>query len=293
MDSKHKHEHSNDDWSTFIHNAKECWASYGQMTMTVIIIVALSFTAVSFFRNQTLNAHEDAWGGLAQSTSPDSYRAVASSNKGAVKALALIRGADLLLAQATVPAVKPKPVTDVQVKEGDAKTEAEDVPAKVTLAEPVVQDPKVLLDDAKVMYQGVIADEAVHVVLRMNAILGIASVCEAQGLWDEAAIHYDNVVALAGTQYDVLAKQASGRKEQLAQIKEPVKFAKAPEIPKAKIPMLPKTQDKAPAKDAAASIEIPALPGLSGLENKKEAAEKVVKEVIEETKTEAATPAAK
>ena len=281
MDSKHKHEHSNDDWSTFVHNAKDCWTSYGQMIMTVVVVIALSFTAITFFRTQAQNAHEDAWGGLAQSTSPDSYRAVASSNKGAVKALALLRGADLLLAQATVPAVKPEPVKDVEVKESDAKTQAESATAKVTVAEPVVQDPKALLADAKVMYQTVVDDKTVHSVLKINALLGLASVCEAQANWNEAAAAYDKAVTLAGTQYDVLAKQASGRKAQLAQIKEPVKFAKAPEIPKAKIPMLPTAPAvKAESTEAAAPAIVPALPGLEN------------KEATEETKPEAVTPAA-
>ncbi|MBL4702493.1 MAG: tetratricopeptide repeat-containing protein [Phycisphaeraceae bacterium] len=259
MDSQHRHELEQNDLVVFLTHFNEWWAKYGQITLIVILVVVGTFTGTRYYQHNKMMAHENAWGGLARSTSPESYRATAADNEGAVKALAYLRGADLLLAQATVPQTPAKPVEPVEVTEADATTVA---PA-VIIAPAQTQDPREMLADAKIMYQAVANDKSVHVVLQINAFLGLGSIAESQNQWDQAAQAYDQAVALAGTRYHVLTAQASNRKKQLDDIKSPVKFVKA--IPVAK----PKFSDI----DAGITIKAPnakldlsspvVLPGMS------------------------------
>ncbi|MAX25070.1 MAG: hypothetical protein CMJ19_11260 [Phycisphaeraceae bacterium] len=261
MDSKHRHELEQNDLVVFLTGFNEWWNKYGQVTLILVVIVLGSFTAVRFYNHNKQQAHESAWGALAQSTSPESYSATASENAGAVKALAYLRGADLLLEEATLPA-KPEDqeVTPTPAAEGET---AEDAPkTQVQVAAPQKQDPAQMLEDALTMYQAVAKDKKVHAVLRINGLLGVACVAEAQGKWDLAAESYDQAIVLAGTKYDVLAQQATGRKAKLEDLKTPVKFAKAAPAP-APVMVQPKADEpKAPTLDLDLS-KPPVLPGVT------------------------------
>jgi hypothetical protein len=249
MDSKHRHELEQNDLVVFLTSFNEWWAKYGQVTLIVIVIGLGAFTAARFYKYNKLQAHESAWGGLAQSTSPDSYSATASENKGSVKALAYLRGADLLLEKATVPAqAETQAVTETPAATEGEKTD-ETPRTQVQVAAPQQQDPAEMLDDAMVMYQAVASDKMIHPVLRINGLLGVASVAEAQGKWDIASQAYDQAIVLAGTKYDILSKQASGRKAKLDDIKTPVVFTKVAPAP-TPVVVQPKVDDaKAPTLD--------------------------------------------
>ncbi|MFG0248616.1 MAG: hypothetical protein ACF8OB_06995 [Phycisphaeraceae bacterium JB051] len=256
-----KHDKPNDDLTIFLTNVNEWWAKYGQVTLILVVIVLGSFTAVRFYNHNKQQAHESAWGALAQSTSPESYSATASENAGAVKALAYLRGADLLLEEATLP-VKDEVQEAATTPAAEGET-AEDAPkTEVQVAPSQKRDPAEMLDDALTMYQAVAKDKSVHAVLRINGLLGAASVAEAQGNWELAAESYDQAIVLAGTKYDVLAKQATGRKAKLEDIKSPVKFAKAAPAP-APVMVQPKADEpKAPTLDLDLS-KPPVLPGMT------------------------------
>jgi tetratricopeptide (TPR) repeat protein len=264
MDSKHRHELEQNDLVIFLTHFNEWWKKYGQMTLLVILVIVGAFTFTRYYQYNKMQAHESAWGALAQSTSPESYRATAAENKGAVQALAYLRGADLLLAQATLPQTKTEqPVQDVNIKPADdaTKTDENKADAKpenaVTVATPQQQDPKVMLEDARAMYQAVVDDKMVHPVLRINGMLGLASVAESQGDWDTASASYDKAIELAGTRYAVLAQQAAGRKAKLDDIKSPVQFVKATPAPAPKA--MPAVEDvKAPS--AKLDLSSPVLP---------------------------------
>lgn len=261
MDSKHRHELEQNDLVIFLTHFNEWWTKYGQLTLILVVIVLGSFTAVRFYNYNKMQAHEKAWSGLAQSTSPESYRATASENSGAVKALALLRGADLLLAQATVPQTKTD-VADMTDTTATEKTDTgEATQPKVEVAAPQVQDPKVMLEDARTMYQAVADDKNVHVVLQINGLLGLASVAEAQGDWDTASKAYDSAITKAGTTYAVLAQQATGRKARLDELKEPVQFAKDAPMPTPAVLKAPVEEIKAPSLDL--NLSTPALPGVT------------------------------
>ena len=269
MDSQHRHELEQNDLVVFLTHLNEWWAKHGQITLIVILVVVGTFTGTRYYQHNKMMAHENAWGGLARSTSPESYRATAADNEGTVKALAYLRGADLLLAQATVPQTPAKPVQPVEavdavdavdVTEGDTPIEA--APA-VTIAPTQTQDPSEMLADAKIMYQAVASDKSVHVVLQINGFLGLGSVAESQNQWDQAAAAYDQAIALAGTQYHVLAEQASSRRDQLEDIKSPVQFVKAIPVVKPKLPGIDAgIEIKAPSAKLDLSSPV-VLPGTS------------------------------
>lgn len=280
MDSKHRHELEQNDLVVFLTHFNEWWNKYGQMTLIVVLVAVGAFTAMRFYNYNKMQAHENAWGGLAQSTSPESYRATAAENKGAVKALALLRGADLLLAQATVPQNASEDMTAqaeaVKPAAEGAATDPEATPAspvKVSLEAPKVQDPAAMLEDAGKMYQAVVDDASVHVVLRINAMLGLASVAEAQGKWDAAGQAYDKAYDLAGSEYVVLAKQASGRKARLADISKPVVFAK--DAPVVQVPAVdkPAPEIKAPEFKLDLSPSVPAAEATATVNEANKAAE--------------------
>lgn len=271
MDSKHRHELEQNDLVVFLTHFNEWWNKYGQMTLLVVLVAVGAFTAMRFYNYNKAQAHEKAWGGLAQSTSPESYRATAAENKDSVKALAYLRGADLLLTQATLPQTKEESkADDTAVKSDDttqtddaAKTDdttkADDSSTQVTVAAQQVQDPKVMLEDARAMYKAVVDDKTLHPVIRINGLLGLASVAEAQHDWDTASTAYDQAIELAGKEYPVLAQQASGRKARLAQIKTPVHFIK--EMPKpAPKPVVKTDEPKAPS--VKLDLSSPVLPDM-------------------------------
>ena len=201
-------------------------------------------------------------------------RSRAGCPSGSVKALAYLRGADLLLAQATLPPAKAQevvPASDTTDAATDTEKADDEVatPNTVELAAPQIREPEELLKDARKMYQAVADDKNVHVVLQINGLLGLASVAEAQGDWDAADAAYDQAVTQAGTTYAVLAQQAKGRKAKLAQLKKPVHFAKALPKPAPKpVSDEPKAEFKAPSLDL--NLSTPALPGITDEDSKSE-----------------------
>ena len=134
-------------------------------------------------------------------------------------------------------------------------------PDPVQLAAPQLRDPMDMLTDAREMYQAVVDDKNVHVVLQINGMLGLASVAEAQGDWQAAEANYDLAITKAGTRYPVLAHQATGRKMKLAQLKTPVQFAKVIPKPAPKVLQTPTDEIKAPSLDL--NLSTPVLPGVT------------------------------
>jgi len=195
MDSEHRHELKENDLADFLAHFGQWWAKHGTKLLTVVLVLAVAFTGKRWYDMRTVAAKENAWRDLAETTSPEGYRSVALTHpNAAVRALAYLRGADLLLANTAV---------------GDDSDLAETSQT---------------LDSAALMYEQVINDRQTHLVYKLNAQLGLAAVAEGGRDWDAARQHYQSVIDQAGTQYTTIAKQAQARAAMLDRLEKPVVF---------------------------------------------------------------------
>ena len=138
---------------------------------------------------------------MAGSTTPQGYQLVAQSHDDpAVQAIALLRGADLLLSEA----VEGRSASD------EALSPAEALPQAAT------------------MYQQV-ADSKAAPVYRVNALLGLAAVLESQQQFEQAEQAYNQAAELAEQANLIdLAGQVQARLALLPELAKPVIFAEQP-----------------------------------------------------------------
>lgn len=179
------------------------WNRYGNTALLLVLLASAAFLAKRWYDHRAAAAHEEAWSELAGSTSPDSYRQVAeSTDDPTVRALAYLRGADLLLTKAT---------TSSAASDADSTSSRDRA-----------------LHDAAAMYQRVIDEQNIHKVYGLNARLGLAAVAEARGDWAQARENYQAVLQGAGEGYSSIAAQAKGKLATLDRLASPVVLAAPP-----------------------------------------------------------------
>lgn len=208
MDSQHRHELKENDLVEFLTHFGQWWGKHGGKILTVVLVLAVVVTGKRWFDASTAAATEKAWRDLADTTSPEGYRSVALSHQDpAVRALAYLRGADLLLAKSAT-------ASDDQHTTNDSTTAGSS------------QD----LDSAALMYQQVVDDQDVHPAYRLNALLGLAAVAEGRRDWDQARNLYLQVTEQATVHYGAIAERAQSRAKMLDRLKKPVVFAPDPVV---------------------------------------------------------------
>lgn len=213
MDADHRHELKENDLAEFLAHFGEWWQKHGTKLTLIVLVIVAAYAGKRLIDARSSTAMEQAWGDLATSTSPESYQFVAQSHDmPAVRALANLRGADLLLAQVTVP----------PDDEPNAQTATADAP-------PDNADPHQALLDAAAMYQRVIDDPAAGLAFKLNAHLGLAAVAESFHQWGQAKQHYNTVVDLAGPAHAAIATRTRTRLGMLDRLDKPVLFAPDPE----------------------------------------------------------------
>lgn len=227
MDSEHRHELKENDLATFLTHFGEWWGKHGTNILIVITVLLIVVLGYRFLDMRATTAHNEAWSDLAATASPEGYRTLAETHKDpAVQALAYLRGGDLLLAQSTSASAK-------NVDGADA-----------------VGTPQEALENAKVMYQQVlsISQEPVY---RVNAMMGLAAVAEAERNWEQAGTYYRQVIGQAQEKMPWIAADAQKRLDLLDRLAEPIAFAPEPVLPAAA------PAEAATEAQAALSIEAP------------------------------------
>jgi hypothetical protein len=217
------------------------WNKYGNTLLLVVLVVSLAFLGKRWYENRQNALQEEAWRDLSDSTSPEVYREVAESHdQVAVKALAYLRGADLLLEKATgASGITPSP-----------------------------EDSQQALDEAGTMYQKVLELKDAHKVYRLNAYLGLATLAESRGDLEQAREDYEAVMDQAGAGYGMIVAQAKGRLQMLDRLADPVTFAASPapsglpgELPVDIAPVaIPDLQDSLPTTAPAPDSTTPPAP---------------------------------
>lgn len=237
MDSEHRHELKENDLEHFLSNFGEWWKKYGSTLLLWVLLIALVIVGFNLYGNVRSSSHDAAWDDLALTTNPETYPLVAEDHRNkTVKVLANLWGADAQLQQA---------LTTAQ-------------------ADGAGDNPIGPLAQAEGLYKEVLAltDEPLY---RANAYLGLASVAESKGQFDEAGKFYDQAIATAGERYAALKMRAEQRKVMLNRIAEPVTFGRTsllppepPAAPAATEQTPAPTEEAAPAQDDAS--ETPATP---------------------------------
>jgi len=196
-------------WKTF-------WGQFGSTILLVILIVAVVFAGRRFYTYYTKTSHNSAWTDLASTETPQGLAAVANDHGNeAVKFSAMLRSGDAYLKEAVFG-------TSFMTEESEAGAEAD--------AEAGTNDGSMArkqnLDRAAAMYEQLLSQDP-PAIFAANARLGLASVAESNGKWDEASKQYDQVMALASDDLPALASLAATRQEMLADLQEPVSIVDA------------------------------------------------------------------
>lgn len=213
MDSEHRHELQQNDLAEFIANFKEWWQEHGMRTLlTILVIVAVASLWVSH-KSSVKAAHDRAWGDLYQATSPEALRNVADSHDDVgIRLMARLRAGDLALSQVVLPdSARSGQVAEVDLPETENQL--------------TDQQRQQLIDTAQEDYQAVLEHPGAADVMKLNALLGLASVAEMRGSWDEARSRYDAAIEIAGNRYQRIAAVAEARAAAIDRIARPVIFA--------------------------------------------------------------------
>ena len=199
----------------FVHNFRRYWDQYGQTVLTTVLIVLLLFVGYQWWTTRAEQQRESAWADLATATSVPVYQDVAREAKyPAVKALALLRGADLLVQDA----VTPKAEEAADAGEGEA--------GDLGFAAEPDMSPEESLAAAAGMYSQVLELSGVHKVYRVNAMQGLATISESQANWGEAKTRWQEVSELAGDDFPTIRAQADARLAMLDDLQRPVTFGR-------------------------------------------------------------------
>lgn len=270
MDSQHRHDLKENDLANLltgaksVWNDKDWWTRYGNKILLVILVVAAIFLAKMWSDRRFAAAHEQQWADLSLANSPESYDAIASSySDPAIKSLALLRSGDLLAARAASGESIINTLTDPAASQ----------PSKVTT------DPKQDATNAVLRYQEVVGLNGVTPLVRLNALLGMASAYETLGDWAKASTTYEEVQSKAKDVSPVLEVRAKNRLAMLPRLSEPVIFAPEPVVTST-----PETQ--------GGPLPLPGLGTLPMPAQKKPVAEPATEPAAEPAAPEAAAPAA-
>ena len=236
MDAEHRHELHQNDLAEFMAHFGEWWSKHGLRTLLIVFVAVGAAFLYRMHRTGADRAHDQAWTDLDQAASAAQYRTVAKSyDNPAIQALAYLRAGDMALQKAITPA---------------EKLDADDDETADELAERRTR----LLDAAERDYNAVVDHPAAHKVIKLNAMLGLASVAESRLSWDKARQIYQQIQDQAPAGNDGLAKIASRRAAALERAAMPVVFAPDPSPPPEVAPEL------APAEGSDSSVEVPAEP---------------------------------
>ncbi|MBI1337246.1 MAG: hypothetical protein GC164_09830 [Phycisphaera sp.] len=217
MDSKHKEELQQNDLEHFLTHFGEFWNKHGNKVLGVVLVVLLALFGIRYMKLRALERQERDWSELATSTSPESFERIAQDTSDpAVRAYANLKAGDLLLEQ-TLPETK-----NDRDKTTDKRTNEE------------------LLNDARTRYQAAMQAPESSIVLRLNALMGIAVVDEAQNKLDSARANLEKLKAQA-KDYPLIAQQADKRLAMLDRLEQPITFA--PDKPDLSTLPAPKTGD--------------------------------------------------
>ncbi len=191
---------------------KDFWSRWGNAILLTITAILLIWAAYRFWNSRQDAAYQGAWTDLTLADNPYAFEDVAAKHSDpAVTALAELSAADLLLREAVLPA-------------------AADASAQASQEGGAADTPEKKLAWAGELYEAVAANPP-HPVYRLRALMGLAQVAETQRAWDQAAQHYEAVVATAGETYDYYAASAKARLALLEELKQPVVFAPEPKLP--------------------------------------------------------------
>ena len=212
MDAEHRHELHQNDLAEFMAHFGEWWSKHGLRTLLIVFVAVGAVFLFRLHRTSEQRAHDQVWNDLAQATSAAQYRGVARSHDNpTIQALAYLRAGDLELRKAIAPVEKPA---------------EDDEPA-----DDPTERRKKLLDAAEQDYNAVIDNPAAHTAIRLNALLGLASVAESRLSWDEAKEIYQQIQDQASEGYEGIENIALRRVGALERAAIPVVFAPDPPPP--------------------------------------------------------------
>ena len=245
MDADHRHELKQNDLEEFLTHFKDFWAKWGNAITIAVLVVVLAFTGYRLWSVRQDTARQTALTELATADSPKALMSLArDASDPAVSTLAYLRAADRIVHDLALPPEARQPA-------------AASPDAAPPAAEPISAEDKARqLDEAAAVYQQVIK-QAPHPVYAYNAKLGLATVLEFQGKWEDAAKTYDALATEAAATHPGIAGQARARRAMLDRVQVPVLFA--PEPPPAPAPALVPApgDDAAPGRGAASDTSVP------------------------------------
>ena len=247
-----------DDVQDAIDKVTTFWSRYGNTLLWAVVIFCAVILINNVVRNQLTTAHEEAWGNLAGTSTPQGLEQVAESYtaRPGVHYQALLDAADLYHAEAIAAEDRPEATgnENAETSSDDAangtggSADAEDEGASLSGLGDGGLSRAELIDKARAKYQQVIDDArggvgrsnaalvAVGVQPRMdlsvyeiNGVLGLAAVELTAGAFDAAESAYREAEGLADEAgYVALAEQARVGLERLPQVRQPLVLAPAP-----------------------------------------------------------------
>lgn len=241
MESRPEITTSVNDWHDFKHVLLRLWGKYGTHLLFVLCVVLAVVLGYRVFHARERERHETAWREMANATSPESLKSLAQESPDPViRSLAYLRAGELLLAKATLPEQNP-----------------------LAGAQPTEENKTQDLRRAAEMFKDSAAEQGASVVIRLNALLGLASVTESALQFDEARKLYSQIVLEAEkASLPAIVAQAKGRIKYLDRLNEPIVFRAEPAAPTpdaAAAPAGPSAHDAsmiAPAEAAPAEIPV-------------------------------------
>ncbi len=232
MDSEQRHELKENDLMAFFRNFKDWWNRHGTRTLGMILIAIALVLGYQWYSGRDARAREQAWTALASARTAEERQQVAQTYAGerpGLAGMALLAAADELYAQALFGSTNPNDmVLDANMGEQAKRNQ---------------------LERAATLYQQVIdsASPTQPSILKLNARLGLGSVHETLGNWDQAREQYDAAWKQAGA-YQTVSRIAQARLNDLDQRMQPITFPADPNVaaPNAAVP------DEMPLLDDAA-----------------------------------------
>lgn len=218
MDSQHRHELQQNDLAEFLSHFQDWWEEHGFRALLYVLVILVVVFGVQNYKARQKAAHDQRWNELDSATSPAMYEAVARTyDEPVIGALARLRGADLALSRAVGRKAEPMPDAGMGQLNIEPAAGEDDV------------DPDAMLTEAEAGYNAVLAMPDVAIAIKLNAMLGLASVAESRRDFDAARQTYDDIQAKAGPGYENFADMAKRRAAALDRIAEPVVLGKDPQ----------------------------------------------------------------
>ncbi len=217
-------EHHKGDVHEFMDDVRRFWDKFGTTVLFVVLGVLLVIVTNRYFKGRQTRALEAAYGDLAAAKSPFEMVDVAEKHRGVpgFTGMALFEAAKLRQQEAQGLIFTP----GADAKVGDA-------------------DRTKGLEQAADLYNRVVKLNVSSLQV-LNARMGLASVLESQGQFDQAKAQYEAVVKEGESSWPPLAQRAKLRLESLDQIKVAVTFP--PPKPKEEKPAEGEKKSQAPTE---------------------------------------------